>query len=395
MVKEESGFLAGSGVAKVMVGTSAFGGLYSSMSEEACYEVVLRCLELGWRTFDTAPHYGLGISEERLGKALNRVWSLKKDVLFHLPTGVFTKVGRVVKNGDKTKETKQVDANDGLFVDAPDDRYAVVDFTGPGVIESLAGSSRRLNLPGKKRLASNDERDVGGEKDDSLPLTPTIDGVRVHDPEISEEEAFRHAFHALKNFSPDVEVSIGTNECRVAEKAIPCVDAVLLANRFNLLDQSGSRVLAECYERGKPVHLAGVYASGLLAGGDTYGYSRCPDQTILDKLNTWQRFLKSTPKFQSLTVKSLALAFAFVPLAVTHVVVGLRSKEQVDDTANMLSDLQTYDDDFWFDLFTQARHKELIDPHAYHTIIEPRFLRARMKAAVNIQEAPEQEEDDH
>ena len=361
--------------AEIMVGTSAFGGLYVSSSDEDCYEVVQRCLELGWRRFDTAPHYGLGVSEERLGKALNRLWREKRELFRHKPL-IYTKVGRVIheRGNFKFEDTGRVDRHSlpgSIFKDAPKDRFAVMDFTGQGILRSMGDSSKRLNF---LELEDDDDDSSSQQRDyENEAGYPCIFGLRVHDPEVTrdlEAEAFNYGFAALRTF-PGIEISIGTNDIRVAEKALPVVDAILLANRFNLLDQSGSALLREALAKGVPVHLAGVYASGLLAGGNTFAYSTDVPPEKRQKLHQWSKFLED--HYPALSLKMLALAFAFIPQAVTHVVIGLRNLQEVNETNTMLTNLKQYDNTFWLGLFTRANDLNLINPLAFNAIIEPRL----------------------
>eukprot|EP00633_Aureoumbra_lagunensis_P000966 CAMPEP_0197294672 /NCGR_PEP_ID=MMETSP0890-20130614/33253_1 /TAXON_ID=44058 ORGANISM="Aureoumbra lagunensis, Strain CCMP1510" /NCGR_SAMPLE_ID=MMETSP0890 /ASSEMBLY_ACC=CAM_ASM_000533 /LENGTH=330 /DNA_ID=CAMNT_0042770229 /DNA_START=37 /DNA_END=1026 /DNA_ORIENTATION=- len=298
---------------RVIVGTSAFGGLYDSISYDQVYATVARAVEKGLKKFDTAPHYGLGVSEQRLGAALSQC----KAEMSISQVAVYTKVGRLIhrradSNDNDRIETENLPEN-SLFVDCPKENCAILDYRKSGVTQSLYDSVARLGLTSIKELG----------------------GVRVHDPEIAdryETEAFPEAFITLRQFN-SFEVSIGTNSVRVARRALDegLVDAIMLANSWNLLDQGGKDLLLSCHHKHIPVDLAGIYASGLLAGGNTFNYQPATE-SLVSKRDRW----KSLADKYAISLPAVALAFAFLPPAVRFIAIGLRSPDQVDTTIDLL-----------------------------------------------------------
>src|SRR5438132_594301 len=140
-------------VTRLGLGTAPLGGLFSEVDDADAHATLLRAHELGLRFFDTAPLYGLGTSETRLGRALPELEGAV----------VATKVGRVLEPG-------RVD-DDFAFKGAPDvvPRF---DFSAPGVLRSYKESLDRLQ-------------------------TDRIDIVHIHDPDDHHDEAVNDAFPAL------------------------------------------------------------------------------------------------------------------------------------------------------------------------------------------------------
>lgn len=310
---------------RIIVGCSSMAGMHESISEEEACGMVARAVEVGLRNFDVAPHYGLGVAEERLGRALRasgvecRVW---------------TKVGRLIGDGSSGEVETANLAGRSIFADTPVDRAATLDYSAAGAVRSLADSERRLGWP--------------------------IYGGRVHDPN-GRSSAFvaDGAFAGLRGRVR--EVSIGTNEPEDALRALDLVDCVMLANCWNLIDQNGAHVLAECARRRTPVHLAGVYASGLLAGLASYKYDRVVPPDVLAKTDRW-RALATEHGFDDL--KLVALAFAFQPAAVAMVALGLRSKAEVDETLDLLQRFIDVGHTRWQLFFALAEARGLVAPGA-------------------------------
>ncbi|MBA3843370.1 MAG: aldo/keto reductase, partial [Actinobacteria bacterium] len=217
---------------RVGFGASALGGLFAEVDDETARATVDSAWDLGVRYFDTAPLYGSGLSEQRLGAAL-RDRPREEFVLS-------TKVGRLLRVGEP----------DAAFFGAPP-LAPVFDYSHDGVLRSLEESLERLGLD-------------------------RVDLVLVHDPE-DEMEAGLDALDALREAVP--RVGVGTNSVETAVTFIERggVDAVLIAGRLTLLDHSAERKLLElAYARGIELIVGGVYNSGILAGGTTFNYGDAP-----------------------------------------------------------------------------------------------------------------------
>lgn len=298
-------------------------GMHDAITEEEASAMVARAIELGLVNFDTAPHYGLGIGEERLGKALRSVSA---------PIRVWTKVGRLIRpsGSDGQVEADNV-AGRSIFHETPLDRVPVLDYSAKGARQSIAESKHRLGVH--------------------------IHGARVHDPD-DMPAAFEAdgAFAGLRGLV--AEISVGTNDPATAARALPLCDTVMLANCWNLIDQHGATLLAACARRKTPVHLAGVYASGLLAGRTSYLYSRDIPSAVQAKLRSWEDFAAK----EGYSLKLLALAFSFLPTAVHLVAVGLRTAAEVDDTVQMIRQVQHVGLPRWRRVFKEAEKVGLLAP---------------------------------
>src|SRR5882672_916810 len=214
------------------LGSAPLGGLYDAVDDETARAVVERAWELGIRYFDTAPYYGSGNSERRLGAVL-RERPREQFVLS-------TKVGRLLRPGES-----------GWPGAPPLEAY--FDFSYDATLRSLEQSLQRLGLD-------------------------RVDVALVHDPDDHYDEALAGAYRALARLRDEGDVraiGVGMNQttllCRFAREADP--DCFLVAGRYTLLDRSaGEQLLPLCHERGIAVVAGGVFNSGVLAGGSTYDY---------------------------------------------------------------------------------------------------------------------------
>jgi D-threo-aldose 1-dehydrogenase len=177
-----------------------------------------------------------------------------------------------------------------------------------------------------------------------------VDVVHVHDPDENFSVAVSEAYRALGDLRARGTigaVSIGVNHAPVAaryltEVADPGLDCLLLAGRYNLLDQSGlDDVLPVCAARGIAVMVAGVYQSGLLADPrGPHGYATVPPE-LAGRVAAWHEVCH---RF-GVPPTAAAVQFPFGHPAVTCVVVGARSPNEVDETARMLA--HPVPDGFW------------------------------------------------
>jgi D-threo-aldose 1-dehydrogenase len=291
------------GVTQLALGCAGIGNLYHPVTDEVALAAVEAAWDAGIRTFDTAPHYGLGLSERRLGAALRG-----------RPRGTFTvstKVGRLLV--PNTAAGAGDDLADGFAVPATHRR--VWDFTADGVLRSLEASLDRLGLD-------------------------RVDIVLLHDPDDHAEQALREAYPALERLR--AEGVVGAIGVGMNQSALPArflretdIDVVLLAGRYTLLDQDGlAEVLPEAAARGRSVVIGGVFNSGLLTAprpGATYDYAPAP-RPVLDRA---LRLLEVTER-HGVPLRAAALRFPFGHRAVASVLTGARSPEEVHDTVEQL-----------------------------------------------------------
>src|SRR5438105_13623816 len=264
------------------LGTGPLAGLFEAVSTHAARATIDRAWEAGVRYVDTAPLYGSGLAEERLGAALA---SRPRDEYT-----ISTKVGRVLGPGDPSPH----------FVGAPP-LGTVFDYTPDGIRRSLAGSLERLGLD-------------------------RVDIVLLHDPEEHMDET-RRAADAVRGLAEWVGVGTNLASTALALVTLGEVEVVLLAGRYTLLDRSAeTELLPLCAERGVPVLAAGVFNSGVLAGGSTFHYETAPVE-ILSRRSA----LEATCARYDVPLPAAALQFPLRHPAVVSVVVGARSPEEIDE----------------------------------------------------------------
>ncbi|WP_120520251.1 aldo/keto reductase [Arthrobacter celericrescens] len=280
-------------------GGAGIGNLYTAIPDGEALATVLAAWDSGVRYFDTAPHYGLGLSEQRLGA-----------VLRDKPRGDFvisTKVGRCLEPQDAAGR------RDGEGFDVPADAVRRWDFSEHGIRQSLEDSLERLGL----------ER---------------VDIAYLHDPDAFDLDAgIRQALPVLEKLRGEGlvdAIGVGTNS---AEAALACVDGadldlVMLAGRYTLLEQPGVPLLERSVERGTGIVAVGAYNSGLLARPEVpddahYNYGQAP-RALLERA----RALAALCRDFGVELPTAALHFPLRHPAVVNVTVGARSPEQI--TAN-------------------------------------------------------------
>jgi D-threo-aldose 1-dehydrogenase len=269
------------------LGTAPLGGLFVAVDDETAAATVEAAWSVGIRHFDTAPLYGSGLAESRLGAALA---GRPRDELT-----LSTKVGRSLVPGEP----------DDHFVDAPP-LEPVFDFSPAAVRRSLAESLERLQQH-------------------------RVDIALLHDPEDHLDEA-RRAIDAARELVPTV--GVGTNVVATAQALVERgeVDVVLLAGRYTLLDRSaGDELLPLCAERGVPVHAAGVFNSGVLAGGTTFDYAPAAPEVLARR-----DVLADVCARHGVPLAAAAIQFPLQHAAVQSVVVGARSPAEIEEDARLL-----------------------------------------------------------
>jgi D-threo-aldose 1-dehydrogenase len=283
-------------------GGAAIGNLYTEVGDAQAHSAVDAAWAAGIRYFDTAPHYGLGLSERRLGEALRG-----------RPRGEYTistKVGRLLVPAEPPFGD---DLGNGFAV--PADRRRVWDFSADGVRRGIEESLTRLGLD-------------------------RVDVVYLHDPDDHERQAFEEGYRELERLRGEGVVGAigaGMNQTAMLVRFVrdTDVDVVLLANRYTLLDQSGlDGLLPEALRRGVRVIAGGVFNSGLLADprpGATFEYRTAPDYMLRRALR-----IESVCAGFGVPLRAAALQFPLAHEAVAGVLVGARSAAEVEDAAAML-----------------------------------------------------------
>ncbi|BFO19074.1 aldo/keto reductase [Streptomyces sp. KM77-8] len=289
-------------VTALALGTAGIGNLYTEVDEETAHHAVRAAWRRGIRTFDTAPHYGLGLAERRLGAALRE---RPRDQYT-----VSTKVGRRLEphgggGGDLAN---------GFAVPATHRR--VWDFSADGVRRCLEASLDRLGLD-------------------------RVDVVYLHDPDDHAEQAFREGYPALERLRAEGVVGAigaGMNQTAMLTRFIrdTDVDVVLCAGRHTLLDGSArTGLLPAALDHGASVVVGGAFNSGLLADpkpGSTYNYATAPAELLERALR-----LKEAAERHGTTLRAAALAHCAAHPAVASVLIGARSAAEVHDCADQFT----------------------------------------------------------
>lgn len=285
-------------VTRLGLGTAPLAGLYQAVPEEQGVAVVERAWAAGLRFFDTAPLYGSGLAERRLGRALTE----RRRSGYVLAT----KVGRLLRAGAPADPSQS-------FVGTPP-LNPVFDFTATGAVRSLAESLERLGL----------ER---------------VDIAHLHDPDDHYDQAMTGAYRALDRLRREgriAAVGAGMNQAamltRFAREAK--FDCFLLAGRYTLLDQSGlAELLPLCAERGIAVIAGGVFNSGILADpqpGARYNYRPAPDALV-----ERAKRLEAVCERHGVPLPAAAIQFPLGHPAVAAVVVGARSVAELEEDLRM------------------------------------------------------------
>jgi D-threo-aldose 1-dehydrogenase len=286
-------------------GAAPLGNLYQAVSDERARAAVDTAWDRGIRYFDTAPHYGLGLSERRLGAAL-RERPRDEYVLS-------TKVGRLLLPAAGPGPDRDLDAG----FDVPADFRRQWDFSGDGVLRSIEASLDRLGLD-------------------------RIDVALVHDPDDHEREALEGAIPALVRLREQGMVraiGVGMNQSAMLTRFVERsdVDVVLSAGRYNLLEQSAlDDLLPAALRHGTSVVVAGVFASGVLAqdwpqDGATYAYGPASAEVLARA-----RRIAELCREHGVTLPAAAVQFALAPEAVPSVLLGMRSAAEVDRNTALL-----------------------------------------------------------
>ncbi|WP_118083048.1 aldo/keto reductase [Streptomyces sp. CC0208] len=291
-------------VSELALGCAALGNLFHPVTEEAARATVDAAWNAGVRTFDTAPHYGLGLSERRLGAALR---DRPRDAYT-----LSTKVGRLlVPNPDGGAADD--DLTNGFAVSATHRR--VWDFSADGVLRSLEASLERIGVD-------------------------RVDVALLHDPDDHAEQALDEAYPALERLRAEGvigAIGIGMNQSALPARFVreTDIDVVLLAGRYTLLEQDGlTELLPEAAARGRSVVIGGVFNSGLLTAprpDATYDYAPAP-QPVLDRALR----LLAVCERHGVPLRAAALRFPFGHPAVASVLTGARTPEEVRDTVEQL-----------------------------------------------------------
>ena len=305
-------------VGPIGYGVAALGNLYRALPDDIWPKCVPAAWQAGVRYFDVAPHYGLGLAEERLGIALQ---DFPRDEFV-----LSTKIGRLL---EPNPDYRVGDSDLGNLFDVPAITRRRFDFSRDGVLRSVENSLVRLGVD-------------------------HIDVLLVHDPDGYECEALDGAFPALEELRSQGVIrsyGAGMNQSAMLARFVQQtdLDIVMCAGRYTLLDQGAELDLLPLAEsRGVSIAVAAVFNSGILAtdrplAGATYNYG-VPSPELLART---ERIADIADRY-GVTVPQLAVQFPLRHPAVATVVLGADTAEQITRNAGLADVLVP--EDLWREL---------------------------------------------
>jgi D-threo-aldose 1-dehydrogenase len=302
----------GVAVTRLGFGAASIGGLYREVTDADGQATVRHAWDMGIRYFDVAPLYGYGTAERRLGAVLR---TEPRDAFV-----LSTKVGRLVLDSDRVPadadvDTQQLDGRDDAFFAGTHGRRIVFDYTAEGVRRSLGESLERLGLD-------------------------RIDLALVHDPDDHWQAAIAGAVPELLRLRDQGvirAVGVGMNQSPMLARFVreADIDAVLVAGRYTLLDQSAvADLLPACEARGVAVLVAGVMNSGVLAAPRAdarYNY-RPAAQDVVARAEA----LAVACERHGVPLRAAAMQLPLAHPAVVGLIAGVRTPEHLDEYPRLL-----------------------------------------------------------
>jgi len=295
-------------VSELGLGSASIGNLYQQISDEEAYKTISLSLQYGMNLIDTAPYYGMGLSERRIGDGTRIIPS--SDYVLS------TKVGRLLIPSDKVSNIDNY-CNPMPF-------EPKFDYSYDGIMRSFEDSIQRL----------------GHSKIDILYIHDIDKTTHGENYEYHFRMAMNSGYKALDELRSAgliQAIGLGVNDYHVCEEAMKHGDfnCFLLAGRYTLLEQGALQTfLPKCESKNISVILGGPYNSGILATGvkDSgralhYNYKQ-PPKSIVEKVIELEKICD----YFSIPLAAAALQFPLAHPSIVSVVVGLNSVSQVEST---------------------------------------------------------------
>ncbi|MFF3929182.1 aldo/keto reductase [Streptomyces hirsutus] len=318
-------------------GTAPLGNMFRSIPDEEAAATVEAAWNQGIRYFDTAPFYGAGLSEIRLG-----------EILAGRPRDEFvlsTKVGRVILDELEDPTTRDLGEKGGLFTYGRPNKV-IDDYTADATLRSIEDSLTRLKTDRLDIVWVHDvAQDFHGDHWLAVYETARTGAFRVL--QRLREEGVIKAWGLGVNRVEPIELTLDLNE--------PRPDAFLLAGRYTLLDHNRAlqRLLPTAIEQDIDMVVGGPYSSGVLAGGRHFEYQQAPAEII-----TRVERIKTLAAEHGVSVKAAALQFALAHPATAAVIPGATRPSRIAEDIAALS--ESVPVAFWAAL----RDEKLIAAHA-------------------------------
>ena len=292
--------------AAIGFGSAPLGNMYRNIPEQEALDTVESAWQQGIRYFDTAPMYGAGLAEARLGEALQ-----------HHPRSEYvlsTKAGRLLLDELEDTSTRDLGEKSGLFQHGRANK-AVYDYTADGTLRAIEASLKRLK-------------------------TDHIDYVFIHDPAVDfHGEQWKEVFQVAMDGAAKTLIrlreqgvikgwGLGVNRVEPCEMALEQSDpdGFLLAGRYTLLDHADAlrKLMPASQARGVGIVVGGPYNSGVLAGGDHYEYQKASPE-ILARVAR----LRALSAEHGVDIRAAALQFSLAHQAVVSAIPGASRPERI------------------------------------------------------------------
>ncbi|MBT2226451.1 aldo/keto reductase [Nonomuraea sp. NEAU-A123] len=318
-------------------GTAPLGNMFRAIPEEEVQATLRAAWDQGIRYFDTAPFYGAGLAEIRLG-----------EMLAQHPRDSFvlsTKVGRIIHDESEDPAGRDLGEKGGLFEHGRPNKMTD-DYSADATKRSIEDSLQRLHT---------DRLDIVWVHD----IAQDFHGDRwLAQFEIARTGAFR-VLDDLRDQGVIKAWGLGVNRVEPIELTLaldePRPDGFLLAGRYTLLDhrQALQRLLPAAQEQGVDMVVGGPYSSGVLAGGTHFEYQQAPAGIVVKV-----RQISDLAERYGVTVKAAALQFSLAHPAAAAVIPGATRPSRIsEDLAALREEIPT---GFW----TELRAAGLLDPAA-------------------------------
>ncbi|MFM2422020.1 MAG: hypothetical protein RL291_550 [Pseudomonadota bacterium] len=312
--------------ARLAFGTMAIGGQFADVSDDAAISTIRAAIQAGIRLFDTAPQYGCGLAEERLGRAIEGIDRSRIELS--------TKVGKLIVPEGSGGECQR-----SRFFPGGRAGEMIFDYSRDGTLRAIEGSLERLGTARLDLVLIHDLiRHFHGDE-----------GVHVR-----ATEAMTGAIPALRDLQRQGvvgKIGVGLKDVDIAERFVreAQVEVILVPGRMTLLDQSAltSGLLNACRASGAAYIAAAPFDSGILAQGAkseaTYAY-----RPASDDIRTRVAAIETACARHGVPLATVALQFPLRFRGVSHVLAGMRSPAEVESNVRALN--ASVPDALWRDL---------------------------------------------
>jgi D-threo-aldose 1-dehydrogenase len=317
-------------------GTAPLGNMFRDIPEDEAAATISAAWEAGTRYFDTAPFYGAGLAEIRLGKELTKH---KRDDYV-----LSTKVGRIIL--DEVVTAPQDFGEKGTLFQHGRKNKVIHDYSADGAKRSIDQSLKRIGVDRIDFIWIHDiAQDFYG--DEWLAQFESARTGAMRALMKLREEGVIKGWGLGVNRTEPVELMLDLSEVRA--------DGTLLAGRYTLLDHEHAlqRLMPKAVQKGVEIVVGGPYSSGILAGGNHFEYAEAPPE-ILAKVAK----IRALAQRHAVPIKAAALQFSLAHPAVVAVIPGASKAERIKEDHDALK--AKIPDDFWREL----RAERLVAPNA-------------------------------